>query len=469
MAGGFRLLVVDPDPGFYTEVSHAVAGEGFAVRHAGDLAAARRTVDEFAPDAVLVEERLPDGGAIDLLADLRGRDGGPAVLATALRPPVSSVAALVRAGALDVLEKPLFADRVIQALAPAIEAARGTRRRERPAPSVLSRPPIIGDGDGVRRLRETIARVTETPQTTVLIQGESGTGKELVARAIHFDGRRGSRPFMAINCAALNENILEAELFGYERGAFTGAQAGGKQGLFEAADGGSVFLDEVGEMAPALQAKLLRFLEESTFKRVGGLKDVRVDLRIIAATNRDLWEDVRTGSFRKDLFFRLSVMRIQVPPLRERADDILPLARHFLARFAADLRKPVTAFSEDAERVLVSHSWPGNVRELRNVCEYAVIVCDGDVVEPRHLALNEEPSEAPTSDDGADLASGTLRLRDRTLRSAEEDLIRLVLGETRFNVTRAARLLGINRSTLYNKMKSFGLNPDERLVLRRTV
>jgi DNA-binding NtrC family response regulator len=466
MAGGFRLLVVDPDPGFGTELAHVLAGEGFSVRHAGDIVAARRVLDDFAPDAVLLEERLPDGHAVELLRELKGREGGPVVLATALKPSVSSVAELVREGALDVLEKPLFADRVIQALAPALEGSRAARRAP---PSELSRPPIIGASDAVARLREKIARVTDTPQTTVLIQGESGTGKELVARAIHFDGRRGSRPFMAINCAALNENILEAELFGYERGAFTGAQAGGKQGLFEAADGGSVFLDEVGEMAPALQAKLLRFLEESTFKRVGGLKDVRVDLRIIAATNRDLWEDVRTGSFRKDLFFRLNVMPIQVPSLRERSSDILVLARHFLARFAGDLRKPVASFSEEAEKLLLEHSWPGNIRELRNVCEYAVIVCDGQVVEPRHVALNDEPAEGPAASESNDASASTLRLRDRTLKSAEEDLIKLVLGETRFNITRAARLLGINRSTLYNKMKSLGLNPDDRLVLRRTV
>jgi DNA-binding NtrC family response regulator len=416
-----------------------------------------------------VEERLSDGRAVDLLRDLRKRDDAPVALATALAPSTSSVAELVREGAQDVLEKPLFADRAMAALLRAMDGRAAPRRAARPA-SDLSRPPIIGESDAVTRLRDQINRVTDTPQTTVLIQGESGTGKELVARAIHFDGRRGARPFMAINCAALNENILEAELFGYDRGAFTGANVAGKQGLFEAADGGSVFLDEVGEMAPSLQAKLLRFLEESTFKRVGGLKDIRVDLRVIAATNRDLWEDVRTGSFRKDLFFRLNVMPIQVPPLRERRSDILLLARHFLARFAADLRKGVASFSDEAERVLLDHPWPGNIRELRNVCEYAVIVCDGPVVEARHIALNDSPSPAGQPADPVDgVSSSTLRLRDRTLRSAEEDLIKLVLGETRFNITRAARLLGINRSTLYNKMKSFGLNPDERLVLRRTV
>jgi DNA-binding NtrC family response regulator len=340
----FRLLIVDPDQGFFTEVAHALAGDGFAVTHAADLASARRELEESAPDALLVEERLADGRAADLVREVRRREDAPPVLAMALHPATSTVAELVREGALDVLEKPLFADRLLQALAPAIESRRAKTRGPRPA-SDLSRPPIIGESDTIARLRDQIARVTDTPQTTVLIQGESGTGKELVARAIHFDGRRGARPFMAINCAALNENILEAELFGYERGSFTGANASGKQGLFEAADGGSVFLDEVGEMPPSLQAKLLRFLEESTFKRVGGIRDVKVDLRIIAATNRDLWEDVRTGTFRKDLFFRLNVMQIVVPPLRERRSDIMLLARHFLARFATDLRKGVSSFS----------------------------------------------------------------------------------------------------------------------------
>jgi two-component system, NtrC family, response regulator AtoC len=471
MTGGIRVLVVDPDQGFFTELAHALAGAGFSVRHAGDLASARRALEDLAPDAVLVDERLPDGRAVDLLREMRHRDDAPVALVTALAPSTSAVAELVREGALDVLEKPLFSDRVVQALGRALEGRRPGARPPVRAASDLSRPPIIGESEAVAKLRDQIARVTDTPQTTVLIQGESGTGKELVARAIHFDGRRGPRPFMAINCAALNENILEAELFGYDRGAFTGANAAGKQGLFEAADGGSVFLDEVGETAPSLQAKLLRFLEESTFKRVGGLKDIKVDLRVIAATNRDLWDDVRTGSFRKDLFFRLNVMPIQVPPLRERRSDILLLAKHFLSRFAGDLRKGVGSFSEAAERALLDHSWPGNIRELRNVCEYAVIVCDGPVVEARHLALGEgAPAAAPDAVEAAEPASSsTLRLRDRTLRSAEEDLIKLVLGETRFNITRAARLLGINRSTLYHKMKSFGLNPDERLVLRRTV
>ncbi len=465
----FQLLVVDSDPGLASELTRVLGAEGVQVRSAADLAGARRSMSEAVPDALIVDHRLTDGFGIELVREAHRMTDAPVILMTALYPDVRVVVEAIREGALDVLEKPLFPERLINVLMPALEDQAATRRglRRRPTATELSRPPIIGDSDAIRRLRDQVARVSATPGTTVLIQGESGTGKELVARAIHFDGRRAARPFMAINCAALNENILEAELFGYERGAFTGASPNGKVGLLEAAEGRSVFLDEIGEMAPTLQAKLLRFLQESTFKRVGGVRDIRVDVRIIAATNRELWEDVRTGSFRKDLFFRLNVMPIRVPELRERKSDIPVLAAHFLERFAADLRKPVVRFSEEATRLMLEHEWPGNVRELRNVCEYAVIVCDGSEVESRHLAFSE--AAAATPEPSSEARPDVLPLRDRTLRSVEEDLIRLVLGETRFNITRAAKLLGINRSTLYHKMKSLGLETNERLFLRRTV
>jgi DNA-binding NtrC family response regulator len=460
------VLIVDSDPGFAAELAHVLASEGLAVRRASDLAAARRAAAEGPTDAAVVADRLPDGDGVDFVKELRARPEPPVVLLTALAPDVRATVEAVRAGALDVLEKPVFAERVIAALLPALDSRAAERRTSRgPAAHELARPPIVGDSPAMRELRDRVARVAAAPHTTTLVQGESGAGKELVARAVHFDGRRATRPFVAINCAALNENILEAELFGYERGAFTGAAANGKQGLLEAADGGSLFLDEVGEMSPALQAKLLRFLQEGTFKRVGGVKDLTVDVRVIAATNRELWEDVRAGSFRKDLFFRLNVMTLRVPSLRERPEDVRPLAEHFLRRFAADLRKPAASFSDEALRKLAEYEWPGNVRELRNVCEYATIVCDEEVVEARHLALGEHETHA---DGGAKQAAGdALPLRDRSLKSAEEDLIRLVLGETRFNVTRAARLLGINRSTLYHKMRGMGLDAAERAPARR--
>ncbi len=465
------LLIVDADPTFLAEVTHTLSVEGFTVRGASDLGAARRSLAEKTPDAVVIEQRLPDGLGIDLVRELRSKADAPVVIMTAMFPDTKSVVEAVREGALDVLEKPVFPERLASILIPAVEDARHNKapRNEAGTNPDLSRPPIIGDTGLIAAVRDQIARVANTPSTTVLIQGESGTGKELVARAVHFDGKRAKRPFMAINCAALNENILEAELFGYERGSFTGANANGKQGLLESADGGSVFLDEIGEMSPGLQAKLLRFLQESSFKRVGGVKDIRVDVRIIAATNRELWDDVKRGSFRKDLFFRLNVMPIRVPALRERREDVKALADHFLRRFAIDLRKQVSVFSPDAMRMLEAHDWPGNVRELRNTCEYAVIVCDGTTVEPRHLALPETRADlsvtvSASAPVAASPSGSLLPLRDRSLRSVEEDLIRLVLAETKFNISRASRQLGINRSTLYAKMKAYGLETDEAMV-----
>lgn len=409
--------------------------------------------------------RLPDGTGLELLSDASRRGEAPVGMVIADHLDTRDIVEAMRRGAVDVLEKPVYAERIISLLQPALEKRRQTSRKtdSGPAPvSPLSRPPIVGGSLALKRVMDQVARVAGTPGTTVLIQGESGTGKELVARAIHFDGDRRDRPFMAINCAALNESILEAELFGYEKGAFTGANTTGKKGLFEAAHGGTVFLDEIGEMSTALQAKLLRILQESTFKRVGGIHDVTVDIRIIAATNRDLWDEVATGGFRKDLYFRLNVMPIRIPPLRERSEDTVELARHFLERFAEAMRKPIQGLSEEAERILSDHPWPGNVRELRNVCEYAVIVCDGSLIEPRHLSLTDLPAPENEAEGAEDESGPFLPLKSWSLKSMEEELIRMVLAETRFNITRAARELGINRSTLYNKMRDYGLSRDRR-------
>ncbi|MCA9323157.1 MAG: sigma-54-dependent Fis family transcriptional regulator, partial [Planctomycetes bacterium] len=270
---------------------------------------------------------------------------------------------------------------------------------------------------------------------------------------------------LAVNCATLTENLLEAELFGYEKGAFTGALATGKKGLFEAASGGTLFLDEVGELAPSLQARLLRVLQEGTFKRVGGVTDIQVDVRVIAATNRDLRSETAEGRFRADLFYRLSVVPVTVPPLRKRRSDIPVLCDHFLERFAQEMDKTIRGFSQAARERLQSWNWPGNVRELRNVCEYAVIVCDGEVIEARHLTLPDMQSTDEKRAGGID----TLHLEDLSLKSMESELIRVVLEETRFNITRAATVLGINRSTLYNKMKDYGLQRDDRSGIRRSV
>jgi two-component system response regulator AtoC len=427
---------------------------GVEVANLTDTARARILAGSF--DAIIILETGGPASSIAFLRDLRSRGLRQPVLVVMRGPRAEEVAKVMRAGADEIVDAPYDPDQVLDAVETLLRVYRAASGRTE-GRGGAARPLIVGSSPCLECVLAVVERVAKTRNTTVLIQGESGTGKELIARAIHHDGARRDRPFMAINCAALNESILEAEIFGYEKGAFTGANASGKKGLFEAADGGTLFLDEIGEMTQGLQAKLLRVLQENSFKRVGGVADVRVDVRIIASTNRDLRDEVRKGTFRSDLFFRLNVMPIRVPPLRERKEDIPEVAGHFLSRFAAEMGKRVSGFSTEALRLLTNHSWPGNIRELRNVCEYAVIVCDGEYVEPRHLSIAEaEPAG------GGDV----LALKDRSIRTMEQELIKVVLAETRFNISRAARTLGINRSTLYNKMRDLGFSRSEEEPVR---
>ena len=323
----------------------------------------------------------------------------------------------------------------------------------------------------MKRVMGLVKRVAAVPSTTVLIQGESGVGKELVARAIHERSARAEKQFVAINCAALSENLLEAELFGYEKGAFTGADSKGKAGLFELADGGTIFLDEVGEMPLQLQTKLLRVLQERRFRRVGGLVDVVVDVRVVAATNRDLRQEVAAGRFRQDLYFRLRVVPIQVPALRDRTEDILPLGDHLLKRLAPELGRPGMTFSVAARTAMAAYAWPGNVRELANAVERAVITAESDEIAVADLCMDEEvftappapmmmssfaPSPtSPASPEVHVLPKGALLIPagERNLARIEAMLVRAALDETGGQKSRAAELLGINRTTLYNKLR----------------
>jgi two-component system response regulator AtoC len=318
---------------------------------------------------------------------------------------------------------------------------------------------LLGRSPAMRDIYRTIRQLSRSASTTVLIEGESGTGKELIARAIHYTSSRREEPFVAVNCAALTETLLEAELFGYEKGAFTGAAATGKIGLFEAADGGTIFLDEIGEMGFELQAKLLRVLQDKKFMRVGGTENISVDVRVIASTNRKLQERVREGSFRHDLYFRLKVVTITAPPLRERKEDILPLAKHFLDLFSRQFSRQVGGFSPEAEKFLLSYPWPGNVRELRNIVESSVILETGEVISARHLQLDaarlaDEPRRTGHADAPAAPAEGP---DDRTIAAVERRHILRVLNETMWQRGQAADILGIHRTTLANKIREYGI------------
>jgi transcriptional regulator with PAS, ATPase and Fis domain len=307
---------------------------------------------------------------------------------------------------------------------------------------------LLAASPGLADLYAQILRVAAAPRTTALIQGESGSGKELVARAIHDLSPRRDRRFVALNCAALNEGLLESELFGYEAGAFTGGSPHGREGLFHAAEGGTLLFDEIGEMAPGLQAKLLRALQERVYRRVGAREERPFDVRIVAATHRDLDREVAAGRFREDLFYRLNVISLTVPALRRRPKDVLPIAQRCLARIGEEIGRDLRGFTPEAARALEKHAWPGNVRELENVVQRAALMSSGDRIGAADLALG-----SPRSTEAAD----ALPLGDRSLRAVEQSLIRRVLEETDGNRSRAALVLGINRTTLYAKMRVHGI------------
>jgi len=462
------ILVVDDEP----SIRHAIvrAFSGLTVREAETGEQALTLVREAYPDLVLLDQKLPDGDGLDFAAKIRGIDPElPIVLLTGHGSVDLAVEAL-KQGIADFVEKPFKLERLRTTVNLLLEKQRLGRQVARLSGKASGRHSLVAHGVAMKRVMGLVKRVAAVPSTTVLIQGESGVGKELVARAIHERSARSEKQFIAINCAALSENLLEAELFGYEKGAFTGADSKGKAGLFEIADGGTIFLDEVGEMPLQLQTKLLRVLQERRFRRVGGLVDVAVDVRVVAATNRDLRQEVAGGRFRQDLYFRLRVVPIQVPALRDRAEDILPLADHLLKRLAPELGRPELKFSAAARTAMSGYAWPGNVRELANAVERAVITAETSEIVAGDLCMDEQVFTPPTphafpvptmasavapAAEVPQLPKGSLVIPagERNLARIEAMLVRAALDETGGQKSRAAELLGINRTTLYNKLR----------------
>ncbi len=453
-----RVLVLDDERLVRWSLSERLRADGMepvqaaTVAEAMDLAA--RGVD-----AAILDYHLPDGDGIAVLRLLHQHDPELPVIMLTANTEVDVVVAAVKAGASDYVAKPFEVHDVALRLTRAIEAT-GSRRELRRLKEDLARPfgfeSMIGESAPMQQVRQLAAKIAESPASTVLITGDSGTGKDLLAKVVHYGSRRAGGPFLNITCSALPETLLESELFGHERGAFTDARQQ-KRGLFEQADQGTVFLDEIAETVPTLQAKLLRFLEEKTFRRVGGSADVKVDVRVIAATNQDLERQVRDGKFREDLYYRLNVMRVAMPPLRERGRDVLLLAGHFLLTFGHEFRKPVRGLSAAAEAALLAYAWPGNVRELRNVIERAVLLAEHAVLEPgdfdslRGPGIGASPAPAAVVG-GVQLPPEGLRLDD-----LERDLIVLALERTNGNQTRAAVLLGLHRDQIRYRMEKYGL------------
>jgi len=485
-----KVLIVDDEKLIRWSVRRQLEEWGYAAVEAESGTGGLAQIRAEGPDLVLLDVRLPDLSGIEVLREIRQSGPDLPVIMITGDPQLDDIKTAIKLGALDFVKKPLDFDELQITLANAIDRSRLRSERDSLRDEIRKRSgyhEVVGKSPCMAELMSFVRKVAVSETSTVLIQGESGTGKDLIAKAIHYESARADKPFVAINCSAIPETLMEAELFGHERGAFTDAKAQ-KKGLFEVADGGTLFLDEIGEMSTYLQAKLLRVLEDQTIRRVGGVKDIAVDVRVIAASNRDLEQGVREGTFRQDLFYRLSVIPIFIPPLRLRKDDILPLVEFFIERYNFRFRKNLKGITPETRDMLLAYDWPGNVRELKNAVERAMILEESEYIRPTYLPIQvtgQAPGYAATIPAGAPEGEGAeaplmvnnpgswrplpsgrmvpvldLPKQGTSLEEVERELVGLALGKTRGNQTHAAKLLDISRDALRYKMKKFGFDAD---------
>ncbi len=451
-----RILLVDDETNIRKMVGALLEAEGFETAQAADGTAALAALDDAAPDAILLDLMMPAGpDGLATLEQVRRRAPHVPVVMMSGKANLADAVRATKLGAFQFLEKPLAPESLLATLRGALELARARAENRRLHEALGHSDPLIGVSGAMGELRTMIARVAPT-EARVLITGESGTGKELVAAAIHRQSTRAARGFVCVNSAALPRDLVESELFGHERGAFTGATER-RQGRFELADGGTLFLDEVGDLGPEAQAKLLRALESGVIERLGGEKPIAVDVRVIAATNKDLGRAVQREEFREDLWFRLNVLPIHIPPLRERAEDIPPLARHFAERLSARLGRPVR-LDPGAVQLLTAYRWPGNVRQLANTIERLTVLATGDTVTADDVARTLPGDGAPPVPPADDGGWTDVALSD-ALDHHERLLIARALSVTRGNVAEAARRLATDRANLYRRMRRLGIEP----------
>jgi two-component system response regulator AtoC len=479
-----RVLIADDELNMRRVLEAILRREGYDVITAANgveaLAGMSRQVH-----TVITDLKMPGLDGMGLLRKLSADYPDVPVVMITAHGSVENAVEAVKLGAFDYLEKPFEQEQIRQVVAKAINTYALSRRDARPEePSARGRFRLVGQAPAIRQVFAVVEKVANTP-STVLITGESGTGKELIARALHENSSRHAGPFIKINCAAIPKTLMESELFGYDKGAFTGA-VGAKPGRFELAHGGTLFLDEIGEIPIEMQVKLLRVLQESEFERVGGIKTIKVDVRLVTATNRDLMQEIGAGAFREDLFYRLNVVPIHLPPLRERREDIPLLGEHFIAKFNERLKKQITSISRDAVDRLVAYNWPGNIRELENLMERTMLFCEGPEIGVSDLppeiaglmplppadeaARAAAPASAPTTLTNLPAVPAAAAQPPASLKEAvraetervERELIQRALDETGGNVTQAARKLKISRKSLQTKMKEFGLRDQTR-------
>jgi two-component system nitrogen regulation response regulator NtrX len=452
------ILIVDDEPGVRSALGGVLRDEGYAVEAVGSGEECLERVTRGGVDLIMLDVWLPGMDGLATFARLRERQVDAQVVIISGHGSIESAVRAIKMGAFDFVEKPLSLDKTVLVVANALRQRTLEAENRALRARVARQYTMVGESAAMRQLREQIAMAAPT-NGRVLIFGENGTGKELVARGIHAQSRRRSGPFVEVNCAAIPEELIESELFGHVRGAFTGAVAD-RRGKFEVADGGTIFLDEIGDMSLKTQAKVLRVLQEQTMEPVGGTNRIRVDARVVAATNKDLQAEIRTGQFREDLYFRLNVIPIFVPPLRERQEDIPLLADHFMAELAQEYGRRLKRLDAGAVRTLQRYAWPGNVRELRNVIERLMIMVPGDAITTADLSFLDVPL-VPVPQAAASAGRQTLHeARDQF----ERDLILKTLAEQQGNMSRTADVLGVERSNLYRKMKAFGIAPNRASV-----
>jgi DNA-binding NtrC family response regulator len=471
-----KIMIVDDERLVRWSLRQKCEEWGYLVIEADAGGLALSLAQRESPDLALLDVRMPDMSGIEVLDQLRKNGDVRAVIMITADPQLDDVKAALKLGAYDFVGKPIDFDELQVAIRNALEATslrnevqalRGVVRRGVGYDSVVSVSPKMTE------LMNFVKKVASSEATTILIQGESGTGKDLIAKAIHYESSRHEKPFVAINCSAIPETLMEAELFGHEKGAFTDAKQM-KKGLFEAADGGTLFLDEIGELSPLLQAKLLRVLEDQVIRRVGGLRDMQIDVRVIAASNRDLEKAVREGQFRQDLYYRLAIIAIFIPPLRDRKEDILPLVSFFIDRYNRRFKKSVRGITDETRSLILSHNWPGNVRELKNTIERGMILEEEPFLRPVYLPFSVGESGGRTlfertspADGGRALPNGRSLPRlyipegGTSLEEVEHSMVELAMSQCNGNQTNAAKLLDISRDALRYKLKKFGLARGE--------
>ena len=470
-----KVLVVDDERLVRWSLRQKCEEWGYVVLEADSGRAALRLAERENPDLVLLDVRLPDLTGIEVLDQLKKQGESPTVIMITADPQLDDVKVSLKLGACDFVGKPIDFDELQLSMQDALEASGARSNAE--APRTKSRnvgyENVVSVSPKMTELMNFVKKVASCEASTILIQGESGAGKDLIAKTIHYESSRHEKPFVAINCSAIPETLMEAELFGHEKGAFTDAKQM-KKGLFEAADGGTLFLDEIGELSPLLQAKLLRVLEDQVIRRVGGLRDMQVDVRVIAASNRDLEKAVREGRFRQDLYYRLAIIAIFIPPLRDRKEDILPLVDFFIERYNRRFKKNIRGITEETRYLLLSHNWPGNVRELKNTIERGMILEEESYLRPVYLPFSVGESGGRTlfertspADGGQMLPNGRMLPRlyipecGTSLEEVEHSMVELAMAQAGGNQTNAAKLLDISRDALRYKLKKFGSGRED--------